>query len=124
VARRDPAAIALPDGRILVVGGTDAGGAALTDAEIYDPRNERTVPLRGGLALARAFPVVAPLDGGRVLVTGGGNTTEIFETTDSSFSAGASFGFARDDHTLTRLTADLLIFGGAGVANPAELFFD
>ena len=38
VARGELASVTLQDGRILVMGGTDASGAGLKSAEIYDPR--------------------------------------------------------------------------------------
>jgi hypothetical protein len=68
---------ALADGRILVVGGYGESGTALgiPNAEIFDPStNKWTVVPK--MAYARWYPSATTLSDGRVLVTGGWQTTE------------------------------------------------
>ncbi len=73
IARYDPAAVVLPDGRVLVVGGrADIGCAAdPLEAELYDP-GTGTWTSAGSLATARGASARAVLlQDGRVLVVGG-----------------------------------------------------
>ena len=68
---------ALSDGRILIVGGYGESGTALgiPNAEIFDPStNEWTVLPK--MAYSRWYPSATTLSDGRVLVTGGWQTTE------------------------------------------------
>jgi len=59
----------LPDGRVLVAGGTaDASGSA--SAELYDPKTGRFSPT-GSMSRARCFAISVALADGRVLVVGG-----------------------------------------------------
>jgi len=63
----------LPDGRVLVVGGS---GSYLEDllasAEVWDPATASFSPA-GSLAEARMVHTATPLPDGRVLVVGGGD---------------------------------------------------
>jgi len=67
VARSSPSAALLPDGRVLVVGGLDAGGTPLTSAELYDPRTGTFSPT-GSMSVGRNSPSTTLLPDGRVLV--------------------------------------------------------
>ncbi|MGA1873136.1 MAG: Kelch repeat-containing protein, partial [Thermoplasmatota archaeon] len=70
----------LPDGRYLVTGGFSSPGQPdWTDGEIYDPVNEQTLGTTTLMSVPRAEPrAVRLFADGRVLVTGGSNTTDIF----------------------------------------------
>ena len=71
--RAAASAVRLPNGRVLVVGGMDAGSppSTMASAEIYDPKTNTWTPT-GSLHFARFEDVPAVLlPGGRVLVTGG-----------------------------------------------------
>jgi hypothetical protein len=68
--RRDHAAVLLPSGSILIVGGTSETGAALASTQEYDPRTNRW-KTRSPLASARARHQATVLSTGKVLVTGG-----------------------------------------------------
>ncbi|HEY8927538.1 MAG TPA: kelch repeat-containing protein, partial [Polyangia bacterium] len=61
----------LRDGRVLIAGGINDGGAALGSAELYDPATRTFSPTAGPMGTARVFPSMARLADGRVLVVGG-----------------------------------------------------
>lgn len=74
-SRRDPAAVALPDGRVLVTGGLWVPGTVpayevLASAEVYDPASGRSEPFPP-LLQARSEHRAVALDDGRVVVCGG-----------------------------------------------------
>jgi hypothetical protein len=72
--RFDHTATTLPDGQVLVAGGTSSGyGSGFATAELYDPAANRwtpTEPLSQGFARHRAVP----LPNGQVLLMGGDGT--------------------------------------------------
>lgn len=70
VARGELASVTLQDGRILVVGGTDASGAGLKSAEIYNPRTGKW-SYTGAMKKGRSDAAAVVLEDGRVLVAGG-----------------------------------------------------
>lgn len=65
---------ALPDGRMLVVGGDEISGGALgvADANLFDPVTKTWTRLPH-MAFRRWYPTATALPDGRVLVTGGGD---------------------------------------------------
>jgi hypothetical protein len=85
---------ALPDGRVLLVGGNDVGGGSyerLATAEIWDPQSLGFQPA-GEMAQARSGHTAVLQPDGRVLIIGGsgplGRTedAELWEPTTASFS--------------------------------------
>jgi hypothetical protein len=125
-ARHGHTATTLADGRVLVIGGENAGGA-LNSTEIYDPAT-RSFAYGGNLSGARAGHAAVRLGDGRVLVSGGGNSTgalastEIFDPATGNFSSGATMAVARSGHTATVLAdGNVLIAGGDG-AGGAEIY--
>jgi hypothetical protein len=56
--------VALPDGRIVVIGGSKS-------VEIYDPTTKRFEVASGDLGKPYYFPSATVLDGNRVLISGG-----------------------------------------------------
>lgn len=137
VARTGHRATALPDGRVLV-----AGGSIARQVEVYDPENDDSPWSVGGdLAIERleGHTMVALVDARnetikRVLVAGGttagGRVTaaaEVFyaQTVAKRFVAGPSMIMERVGHTATRLAAPddekVLVAGGAADA-AAEIY--
>jgi hypothetical protein len=95
ILRNGPAAAPLPDGRVLVAGGSYRGpmfGEYLASAEIFDPRTGTFSPT-GSMASPRTGAAAAPLPGGRALVVGGtgrSNPTcaaDIFDTATGRFAS-------------------------------------
>jgi hypothetical protein len=128
--RASHAAVALPDGRVLVSGGW-TGRRATTGAEVYDPDANRWTAV-GDMTEERASLIATLLRDGRVLVIGGGEgglgnlaTAEVFDPATSTFSA---VGSMRSNHYLATALADgrVLVTGGLDadgkIAGSAEIF--
>ena len=124
-SRRHSQNYPLPDGRILVVGGTNTtgvdGAASIfyETAEIYDPATG-TWSATGSLTTGgRALHTASPLPGGRILIAGGWNgsaalsSAEIYDPATGAFSATGSMTTARANHRQTVLfDGRVLITGG------------
>jgi hypothetical protein len=88
-ARRKHAATLLPDGRVLVVGGSDARDwrGQYTSAEIYNPATGEFTPT-GSMRYAR-FKItdgLAVLKDGRVFVGGGNKQPEVYNPATALFT--------------------------------------
>jgi Kelch motif len=128
------AAAPLPDGRVLIVGGSPDGGLTkLASAEIFDPdTNTFTSSGIGSMGTPRWSPSAAPLPGGKVLIAGGEDSTylssaEIFDPTTNTFSSVGvgGLGTARKDAAAAALPDGrvLLVGGWGGYAlGDAEVF--
>ena len=122
-------AFLLPDGRVLIAGGTGSlnGGASntvLPVIQVFDPVLEHWVNPNATLAVSRSDYEGAVLPGGRVVIAGGADAlghaiadVEVIDTTDLS-NPGAShliapMAFARTTFGLALLsTGNLLVAGG------------
>jgi outer membrane protein OmpA-like peptidoglycan-associated protein len=125
-ARASAAAVQLPNGAVLVIGGSGAAS----------PHNSTELSLpdggwgSGGLLFnGRTQPTATLLTDGRVLVTGGVGGLGVLASTelrapDGGFALGPPMAVPRVRHTATRLpNGDVLIVGGDGDAGTsAELF--
>jgi len=121
-------ATALPDGRVLVVGGQrfdlhDGGifPGQPTDAEIYEPVANRwsvTAPM----GFSRRNQTATLLPDGRVLVAGGEadnlgifNATEIYDPANDRWISAAPMAIARTGHVATQMAnGDVFVAGGLG----------
>ena len=83
--RTDSTATLLPDGQVLVAGGTSAAGTfALSSAEPYNPATG-TWSRTGSMASAREGQPATLLDDGQVLLAGG--TAELYNPATGKFTA-------------------------------------
>ncbi|HEX3294647.1 MAG TPA: kelch repeat-containing protein [Solirubrobacterales bacterium] len=95
-ARRAPAAAPLPDGRVLVAGGSngDFGEHYLSSAEVFNPSTNSFSSVGiGAMGTARTGAVAAPLPDGRVLLAGGFDGSTRFSSAEI-FAATNAFSFA------------------------------
>jgi hypothetical protein len=93
--REGPAAAPLPDGRVLVAGGTFHDGVTnhyLQSAELYDP-STGSFTAAGAMTSQRYAAGAAPLPDGRVLVAGGNDGTNRLQSAEL-FSLGPRAPFA------------------------------
>jgi hypothetical protein len=114
----------LPNGKVLVAGGSNNGFATVT-AELYDFRTSLWTRT-GDMNIPRLYHTATLLSDGRVLVTGGqsagdGNdnfvekTAEIYDSATGTWTLVDSMSRARYGHTATLLPdGTILIAGGAG----------
>src|ERR1051325_6707727 len=116
----------LPDGRLLITGGQDAGGPRTTIA-ISDPATGEVVPLPIKLNQARAWHSATMLPDGRILLVGGvgsDNKTianaELVDPAAQTVEVISSPSFARSNHTATVLTdGRVLLVGGVSATGQA-----
>lgn len=111
----------LPDGRVLVAGGTSNQATAVETVELYDPSTGRWTSCSGGQASGscpapllerRVNHTASVLDDGRVLVAAGGtqvvgggthDSAEIYEPRDGTWTETGSLSTPLENHTATRL---------------------
>jgi hypothetical protein len=112
-ARTGHTATLLDNGRVLVVGGTDAKGRALASAELFDPASEKWT-VTGTMRTARSEHRAILLRDGRVLVLDGwGRGAEVYDPGTASWKPSAAMTVRRTFYTTT-LLADgrVLVAGG------------
>jgi hypothetical protein len=117
-ARHDHTATLLPNGKVLIAGGSN-NNIYLPAAEVYDPATNAWASA-GFMSSARDVPT-AILISGKVLVAGGFtangtllSSTDLYDPDTNSWSAGSSMTTARCSHTATLLPSGrVLIAGGA-----------
>ena len=118
---------ALPNGFVLVTGGTTTYPAltALETAEVYSPVSKSFVTV-GSMATARVGHTATLLPDGKVLVTGGTDGTieqfsaELFSYgIPSGFTPTGSMGGARAYHTATLLPSGQVLLAGGQKGNVA-----
>ena len=96
----------LPDGKVLIVGGTSA--------ELYNPTTG-VWTLTGSLGAARSGHTATLLPNGKVLVVGGYGVSfaELYDPTTGTWAPDASLGGSIVDHTATLLAnGQVLVAGG------------
>jgi hypothetical protein len=132
----------LPNGKVLVVGGTTDFINDLTSAELYDPATGIWTPT-GSLNVRRRAHTATLLPGGKVLVAGGLqdgqsgsnyhaiSSAELYDPATGTWTMTGFLAKVRGDHTATLLSnGKVLVAGGrpsfSGAGNPpitsAELY--
>jgi hypothetical protein len=123
--RAGAAAVALPDGRILITGGSDANGVPLASADFFN--SDGTFSSAPSMNAARSGHAALVLPDGRVLVSGGrtsgGGITNSAETYDPQANSwqmlSATMIEARAGHTASQLlNGDVLLAGGTNSGGP------
>lgn len=80
------------NGQVLIAGGTDAAGAVLNTAEIFNPKTGTFATLAGAMNSARVNHAAVALPDGRIMLVGGrtgtgtySNTMELFNPVTNTF---------------------------------------
>ncbi|MCP4664589.1 MAG: DUF11 domain-containing protein [bacterium] len=122
--RFNHAAVLLPSGKLLVMGGQDQSGADLASAELYDP-GLGTWQTVDPMTIARRDHDATLLPSGEVLVVGGRNRTraEIYRPGGAFWhgTAGTLEG-SRYYHTATLLTDGKLLVAGGSSGETTEIY--
>ena len=126
VARRGHTMTALPDGRVVVIGGENENGA-VAEAELLDSAATSLIVTSRSVT-ARSRHSATLLGDGRVLVIGGTsqnkllNSTEWFDPATGEFSAGPRLNHARAGHAATELADGRVLVTGGNAEGNAEIF--
>lgn len=122
-ARARHAAVALPDGRVAVMGGRDVNGQLLGSIELYDPLQDVWTFSRVALSVPRLDARAIVLVTGDVLVVGGVDAsgkpiqqTELYHSLWDGIDPGAALSVARTGFDLAEtFSGSLLVAGGTGL---------
>jgi len=121
-ARQGHTATVLPNGQVLIAGGSRNIGfrSELASAEIYDPQtgNFRSI---GAMTTPREGHTATLLRDGRVLIAGGSengltttSTAEVYDPHTGGFTAIAPMGVPREAHSATLLRNGKVLIAGGG----------
>ena len=129
VARSSHTATLLPNGKVLIV-----GGSGDTSAELYDPVSGKFVPT-GALGAARICHSATLLLNGKVLIVGGSGgleSAELYDSASGLFVPAGNLVQARECHAATLLLDGRVLvaggddpghFGSAEIYDPAKGIF-
>ncbi|HEX5399321.1 MAG TPA: kelch repeat-containing protein [Verrucomicrobiae bacterium] len=126
--RENHTATLLPDGRVLVAGGTGTNLFAppyfgtLTNAEVYDPATGVWTPTTG-MTVARRSHTASLLPNGKVLVAGGtydlSGRCELYDPVSGTWTLTGTMTTNRQEHAATLLTNGMVLVVG-GQVNPGS----
>jgi hypothetical protein len=125
-ARAKHSATALPDGRVLVVGGLDDANHPLASAELLDARGQawRTLP---PMHVARYAHTATLLADGRVLVAGGMGedgrplrSVELWDPRSDAWSEGAELPVGLYGHAAVRVASGAVLVAGGTWLRPLQ----
>jgi hypothetical protein len=135
VARYEHTATLLGNGKVLIAGGHDRGGAnvvggEVSSAELYDPE-AGTFTATASMTRVRASHTATLLGDGKVLIAGGSESVaragaELYDPAADAFAATGSMAEAREGHTATLLgNGKVLTAGGwgSGTFPDPELYY-
>lgn len=117
--RAEHTATLLPDGRVLVAGGTSSTGCSLSSIEIFDPMSN-SFSDAGAMSVGRAGHTAIALSDGRVLIAGGSTcaagtlaSAELYDPTSGTLASTGNMTTPRLFQTATLLqNGRILIVGG------------
>ena len=122
--RHGHTATALPDGTVLLTGGSSSDAGALASAELYDPQAGYSEPLVARLATPRVGHQAVLLPDGRVWVLGGFDaqgeplaSTELYDPSTRTFSPGPELRCPRADASLVVYGDRVAVIGGRGTTD-------
>jgi N-acetylneuraminic acid mutarotase len=125
VQRLNHTATLLPDGAVLVAGGSASGGESLASATLYHPESG-TWTAAADMGEQRAVHSATPLTDGRVLVAGGigmgfptGTTlasAELYDPASRTWTATGDMGDARSGQAATLLADGTVLVTSGGTA--------
>jgi hypothetical protein len=117
----------LPNGKVLMAGGSVANPITPRGAELYDPATE-TLSYSGNLTVGRYGHTATLLPNGKVLVAGGdgADLAELYDPGTAIWTSASILNAGRFSHTATLLpNGNVLVAGGRGAQtalNSAELY--
>jgi hypothetical protein len=134
--RGNHTATLIPDGKILVAGGTN-GGVILNDSELFDPALKTFTPTKGSMHDPRNLHTATLLPNGRVLVTGGWSTSatstgaiagaEVYFPDTQLWTSTSVMSSARSNHAAVLLpNGNVMVVGGyanGNFLNTAEIYY-
>jgi N-acetylneuraminic acid mutarotase len=124
IARFGHTATLLPNGKVLVVGGSDDSNNGMFSAELYDPATGKWTDT-GSMAEARCYHTATLLPNGKVLVTGGIkflghfldralDSAELYDPATGKWTDTGTMSIERMNHTATLLpNGKVLVVGGS-----------
>ena len=128
--RSDHTATRLPNGKVLVAGGSNTNASGLASAELYDPATGHWTAT-GSLGAAREFHTATLLSNGKVLIAGGEHFTndnfvplasaELYDPATGVWTPTDSLATARSGHTATLLPNGKVLVAGGGGTNDSSL---